>query len=109
MRYVRYMRYLCSVPLRTLRPLQALGKIDSEGVWIEQLETDPAQYLPEVADSSLGGDVVSIDLNRPMPHVLEELSRCPVKTRLSLTGTLVVARDIAHAKLQARARDVPTM
>ena len=53
-------------------------------------------------DTSLGGDVVSIDLNRPMPVVLEELSRCPVKTRLSLTGTLVVARDIAHAKLQER-------
>jgi len=81
---------------------QALGRIDSEGVWIEALETDPAQYLPEVADTSLGGDVVDVDLNRPMPQVLAELSRCPVKTRLSLTGTLVVARDIAHAKLQER-------
>ena len=81
---------------------QALGRIDSEGVWIEELETDPAQYLPEVEDNSLGGDVVNVDLNRPMTEVLEELSRCPVKTRLALTGTLVVARDIAHAKLQER-------
>ncbi|KAL1515951.1 hypothetical protein AB1Y20_002565 [Prymnesium parvum] len=81
---------------------QALGRIDEEGVWLEALETDPAKYLPEVEDSSLGGDVVPINLNRPMAQVLEELSRCPVKTRLSLTGTLVVARDIAHSKLQER-------
>ena len=71
-------------------------------MWLEQLETDPAKYLPEVQDASLGGDVVPIDLDRPMGTVLEELSRCPVKTRLSLSGTIVVARDIAHAKLQER-------
>ncbi|KAL3917827.1 MAG: hypothetical protein SGPRY_006253 [Prymnesium sp.] len=82
--------------------MRALGKINEEGVWLEALETDPAKYLPEVADSSLGGDVVKVDLNRPMSQVLEELSRCPVKTRLSLTGTLVVARDIAHSKLLER-------
>jgi len=81
---------------------QALGRIDEDGVWLEQLETDPAKYLPEVNASSLGGEVVKVDLNRPMEQVLGDLSRCPVSTRLSLTGTLVVARDIAHAKLQER-------
>jgi fumarate hydratase class I len=81
---------------------QALGKIDEEGVWLEELEADPAKYLPEVESSSLGGDVVQIDLNQPMDAIREKLSQCPVKTRLSLTGTLVVARDIAHAKLQER-------
>jgi fumarate hydratase, class I len=83
---------------------QALGKITPDGVFLEQLETDPAQYLPEagVADDISGGEVVSIDLNQPMADILAELSRHPVKTRLSLTGPLVVARDIAHAKIQER-------
>jgi fumarate hydratase class I len=83
---------------------QALGKITAEGVFLEQLETDPAQYMPDagVADDIAGGEVVSIDLNRPMPEILAELSRHPVKTRLSLTGPLVVARDIAHAKIKER-------
>ncbi|WP_460833746.1 fumarate hydratase [Nocardioides hungaricus] len=83
---------------------QALGKITPEGVFLEQLETDPAQYMPSagVADDITGGEVVSIDLNQPMPAILTELSKHPVKTRLSLTGPLVVARDIAHAKIQER-------
>jgi fumarate hydratase class I len=87
---------------------QALGKITPEGVFLEQLETDPATYLPastatQPNDSlSEGGDVVRIDLNRPMPEILAELTRHPVKTRLSLTGPLVVARDIAHAKIKER-------
>jgi fumarate hydratase, class I len=83
---------------------QALGKITAEGVFLEQLETDPASYLPEPGEEQLisGGEVVRIDLNRPMPDILAELSRHPVKTRLSLTGPLVVARDIAHAKIQER-------
>jgi fumarate hydratase class I len=83
---------------------QALGKITAEGVFLEQLETDPAQYLPDpvVADDIAGGEVVAIDLNRPMPQILAELSKHPVKTRLSLTGPLVVARDIAHAKIKER-------
>lgn len=81
---------------------QALGKITAEGVFLEQLETDPAKYLPETTDSSLEGDVVQIDLNRPMSEILATLSQHPVKTRLSLTGPLVVARDIAHAKIQER-------
>ncbi|MFC6286167.1 fumarate hydratase [Nocardioides sp. GCM10027113] len=82
---------------------QALGKITPEGVFLEQLETDPAKYLPDTTDEHLDDeDVVRIDLNRPMPEILAELTQYPVKTRLSLTGPLVVARDIAHAKIKER-------
>ena len=81
---------------------QALGKITSDGVFLEQLEHDPAQFLPEVTDTILEGDVVSIDLNRPMSEIRETLSNLPIKTRLSLSGPMVVARDIAHAKLKER-------
>ncbi len=83
---------------------QALGKITAEGVFLEQLETDPASYLPDTTAAELisGGEVVRIDLTRPMPEILAELSKHPVKTRLSLTGPLVVARDIAHAKIKER-------
>ncbi len=77
---------------------QVLGKITRDGVFLEQLETNPAQFLPEVETADLDGDVVSIDLSRPMKEIREELSKHPVSTRLSLTGTLVVARDIAHAR-----------
>jgi fumarate hydratase class I len=79
---------------------QALGKITAEGVFLEKLETDPARYLPETTDEHLDDDVVRVDLNRPMSEVRAELAKYPVKTRLSLSGTLVVARDIAHAKLK---------
>jgi fumarate hydratase class I len=78
---------------------QALGKITKDGVFLEQLETDPARFLPDV---KLHGDVVNIDLSRPMAEIRATLSRHPVKTRLALTGPLVVARDIAHAKLKER-------
>jgi fumarate hydratase class I len=71
-------------------------------VFLEQLETDPGKYLPETTDETLGGEVVPIDLNRPMTEIRNELAKHPVKTRLALTGTMVVARDIAHAKLQER-------
>jgi fumarate hydratase class I len=81
---------------------QALAKITRDGVFLERLETDPASYLPETTADDLGGDVVPVDLNRPMTEVLAELSRYPVKTRLSLSGPLVVARDIAHAKISER-------
>ncbi len=83
---------------------QALGKITPEGVFLEQLETDPAHYMPDTgtADDIAGGEVVAIDLTRPMDEILAELRRHPVKTRLSLTGPLVVARDIAHAKIKER-------
>ncbi|MGZ4452170.1 MAG: fumarate hydratase [Nocardioides sp.] len=83
---------------------QALGKITAEGVFLEQLETDPAHYMPDagVAEDIESGEVVSIDLNQPMDAILATLSELPVKTRLSLTGPLVVARDIAHAKIKER-------
>ncbi|MGQ0431000.1 MAG: fumarate hydratase [Microthrixaceae bacterium] len=81
---------------------QALGKITRDGVFLEQLEEDPAHYLPEVTDEHLDDDVVHIDLNRPMAEIRSELSRYPVKTRLSLSGPMVVARDIAHAKIKER-------
>ncbi|WP_280466129.1 fumarate hydratase, partial [Nocardia brasiliensis] len=81
---------------------QALAKITAEGVFLEQLEREPAHYLPEQTDSILGGDVVRVDLNRSMSEIRAELSKYPVKTRLSLTGPLVVARDIAHAKIKER-------
>ena len=78
---------------------QARAKITAEGVFLEDLERHPAQYLPDVTSDELGGDVVQVDLNRPMSEIRDELTRYPVKTRLSLTGTVVVARDIAHAKI----------
>jgi fumarate hydratase class I len=81
---------------------QILAKITPEGVFLEQLEADPAKYLPEMTDENLGGEAVRVDLNRPMSAILQQLSSCPVKTRLSLSGTMVVARDIAHAKLKER-------
>ncbi|RUS82196.1 hypothetical protein EGW08_010036 [Elysia chlorotica] len=79
---------------------QILGKITEEGVFLEQLETNPGQYLPEVEDKHLGGNVVQVNLNQGMSGVLKQLDQHPIRTRLSLTGTLVVARDIAHAKLK---------
>jgi fumarate hydratase class I len=82
---------------------QALAKITPSGVWLERLEPDPARYLPDVTDDSLEADeVVRVDLNRPMAEIRAELSKYPVKTRLSLSGPLVVARDIAHAKIAER-------
>jgi fumarate hydratase, class I len=86
---------------------QALAKITADGVYLEQLETDPAQYLPETTADDLTGDVVPIDLRRPMSEIRAELTRHPVATRLSLTGPLVVARDIAHAKIAERLIDHP--
>ena len=82
---------------------QALGKITADGVFLEKLETDPARFLPETSDADLpADDVVRIDLNRPMDEIRAELAKYPVATRLSLTGPLVVARDIAHAKIAER-------
>lgn len=105
-RVVRLPRHGASLPVAMAvscsADRQCLAKITPEGVFIEQLETEPAQYLPEVQGEQLGGDVVEIDLSQPMPEILAELTKHPVKTRLSLTGTLVVARDIAHAKIRDR-------
>jgi fumarate hydratase class I len=89
---------------------QAVGRIDADGVWLEELEADPARFLPEVTDAALGSaeggkdvpEVVKVDLDQPMDAVRQQLSQYPIRTRLSLSGTIVVARDIAHAKLQER-------
>ena len=81
---------------------QALAKITHDGVYLEQLEHDPARFLPEIDETALGEDVVRIDLSRPMDEIRAELGRYPVKTRLSLSGPMVVARDIAHAKIKER-------
>ena len=81
---------------------QALGKITRDGIFLEELEHDPAKYLPEPAGLDEGGAVVKLDLNRPMAELRQELSKYPIKTRLSLSGPMIVARDIAHAELKAR-------
>ncbi len=81
---------------------QIKGKITAEGVFLEQLETDVGKYLPEVTDKHVSADVVDIDINRPMAEVRATLSKLPVTTRLNLSGTIIVARDIAHAKLLER-------
>ncbi len=89
---------------------QALAKITSEGVFLEQLETEPAHYLPEITDAHLDDDVVAIDLNQPMDQIRNTLSKLPVKTRVSLTGSLIVARDLAHARVKGmldRGEEIP--
>ena len=105
-RVVRLPRHGASLPVgigvSCSADRQIKAKITPEGIFLEQLETNPAKYLPEVTDDILGGEVVRIDLNRPMDEIRRRLSQYPVRTRLSLTGTMVVARDIAHAKLKQR-------
>jgi fumarate hydratase class I len=105
-RVIRLPRHGASLPIglgvSCSADRQAMGKITRDGVFLEELEHNPAKYLPEVADASLGGDVVKIDLNQPMEAIRATLSRYPVKTRVSLNGTIIVARDLAHAKLRER-------
>ena len=105
-RVVRLPRHGASLPVgigvSCSADRQIKAKITPEGIFLEQLETDPAKYLPETTASDLGGDVVSIDLNQPMDAIRKTLSGYPVKTRVMLNGTMVVARDIAHAKLKER-------
>jgi len=105
-RVVRLPRHGASLPIgigvSCSADRQVKTKITPEGVFIEALEHDPARFLPETTDEILGGEVVNIDLNQPMEQIRATLSQHPVKTRVSLTGTIVVARDIAHAKLQER-------
>ncbi len=102
-RVIRLPRHGASLPIgigvSCSADRQALGKITKDGIFLEELERDPAKYLPSVA-AELGGTVVNIDLNRPMPEILAALSRHPIKTRLSLTGPMIVARDLAHAKIR---------
>src|SRR5437870_342454 len=105
-RVIRLPRHGASLPIgigvSCSADRQILGKITADGVFLEELETNPARFLPEIDESSLGGEVVRIDLSRPMDEIRRALSQYPIKTRLSLNGTLIVARDIAHAKLQER-------
>jgi fumarate hydratase class I len=103
-RVIRLPRHGASLPVAIAvscsADRQAKGKITAEGVFLESLETDPAHFLPDVTDDRLDTDVVHIDLNQPMADIRAELSRYPVKTRLSLSGPVVVARDIAHARIK---------
>ena len=105
-RVVRLPRHGASLPIglgvSCSADRQALGKIMREGVFLEALEPNPAQYLPDIDERRLGGAAVDIDLTRPMPKILESLSRHPIRTRLKLTGPMIVARDLAHAKLRER-------
>ena len=105
-RVIRLPRHGASLPIgmgvSCSADRQALGKITREGVFLEALERDPAKFMPHVDESTLGGAVVEIDLGQPMKEILATLSRYPIKTRLSLTGTVIVARDLAHAKLRER-------
>ncbi len=104
-RVVRLPRHGASCPIAIAvscsADRQAIVRIDATGAYVEKLEADPAQFLPEVSDEHLDDSVVSIDLNQPMDKIREQLSALPVKTRVSLTGPLVVARDIAHARILA--------
>jgi fumarate hydratase class I len=105
-RVIRLPRHGASLPIgigvSCSADRQAKGKITRDGIFLEQLETNPAQFMPDATHQELGGEVVEIDLSRPMREIRETLSRHPVKTRLSLSGPMIVARDIAHAKLKER-------
>lgn len=103
-RVIRLPRHGASLPIgigvSCSADRQAKAKITADGVFLEQLETNPAQYLPEIDESKLSTDAIRVDLNRPMAEIRAQLSQYPIKTRLALSGTLVVARDIAHARLK---------
>ena len=105
-RVIRLPRHGASLPIglgvSCSADRQALGKITKDGVFLEELEYNPAKYLPDIDTAALGGAVVKIDLTRPMRDILAQLSKHPIKTRLSLTGPMIVARDLAHAKLRER-------
>ena len=105
-RVIRLPRHGASLPIglgvSCSADRQAMGKITRDGVFLEELEHHPAQYLPEIDATRLGGEVVKVDLTKPMKDILAQLAKYPIKTRLSLTGTMVVARDLAHAKLRER-------
>ncbi len=105
-RVIRLPRHGASLPIglgvSCAADRQALGKITRDGVFLEELEHNPARYLPDVDQEKLGGEVVEIDLRTPMQDILAQLTRYPIKTRLSLTGPMIVARDLAHSKLRER-------
>ena len=105
-RVIRLPRHAASLPIgigvSCSADRQALGKITRDGVFLERLETNPARFLPDISTESLGGAVVKVDLTRPMAEILATLSRHPIRTRLSLSGPVIVARDQAHARLRER-------
>ena len=105
-RVIRLPRHGASLPIgigvSCAADRQALGKITAQGIFLEELETNPAQYLPEPGKDEIGGEVVRIDLARPMAEIRRTLSRYPVRTRLALSGPMAVARDLAHARLAER-------
>jgi fumarate hydratase class I len=105
-RVIRLPRHGASVPIglgvSCSADRQAVGKITRDGVFLEELERHPEKYLPEVTDDKLGGEVVNVDLNRPMAEIRKQLSQYPIKTRLSLSGPMIVARDLAHTKMKER-------
>ncbi|MEM7302226.1 MAG: fumarate hydratase [Pseudomonadota bacterium] len=105
-RVIRLPRHGASLPIGTgvscSADRQAKGKITKDGIFLEALERDPSKYMPDLDESALSEAVVNVDLNRPMSEILKALSKHPVKTRLSLTGPIIVARDAAHAKIRAR-------
>ena len=105
-RVIRLPRHGASLPIglgvSCSADRQALGKITRDGVYLEELEHHPAQYLPDIDAARLGGEVVQVDLRKPMKEILAQLAKYPIKTRLSLTGPMIVARDMAHAKLRER-------
>lgn len=105
-RVIRLPRHGASLPIglgvSCSADRQALGKITKDGIFLEQLEANPAQYMPDVDEAALSRSVVQIDLTRPMSDILTELGKHPVKTQLSLSGPIIVARDLAHAKIRAR-------
>ena len=104
-RVIRLPRHGASLPIgigvSCSADRQAMGKITADGVFLEQLENNPARFMPDTVSDQLGGDVVDIDLSMPMSDILGTLTQHPIKTRLSLTGTIIVARDLAHARLKA--------
>ena len=105
-RVIRLPRHGASLPIglgvSCSADRQAKGKITKDGIFLEALETNPSKYMPDIDDTHLSDDVVRIDLNRPMAEILAELTKYPIKTRLSLSGPIIVARDLAHAKIRAR-------
>jgi fumarate hydratase class I len=105
-RVVRLPRHGASLPIgigvSCSADRQILGKITADGIFLEELEQNPARFLPEIDEEKLSGEVVKVDLSRPMAEIRRTLSQYPIKTRLSLNGTLIVARDLAHARLKER-------
>jgi fumarate hydratase class I len=107
-RVVRLPRHGASLPIAIAvscsADRQAKGKITKDGIFLEKLERDPARFLPETTDEHLNDDVVKVDLNQPMADVLTILSQYPIKTRLELNGTLIVARDYSTCETQGTTR-----